>query len=65
MTKTKTPTIWIYKTTHVDQSGQYFLLAEVKPKRFWRINTKELQEVYLGLKDSFKGFNKIISHIKK
>lgn len=33
-TKTKTHTIWVYKTINVDQSGQYFLLAKVKPQRF-------------------------------
>lgn len=32
--KTKTPTIRVYKTINVDLSGQYFLLAKVKPQRF-------------------------------
>lgn len=31
--KIKTPTIWVYKTINVDQSGQYFLLAKVKPQK--------------------------------
>lgn len=43
--KTKTPTVWVYKTINVDQSGQYFLLAEVKPQRFWCINASELYQV--------------------
>lgn len=62
--KTKTHTIWVYKTIDVDQSGQYFLLAKVKPQRFWCIHASELQQVYSGLRDSLKGFSKIISHIK-